>query len=205
MQVGVFADPTAAVDKLKAANVPYYTEAVKDNLTRVRAGPFPSKRGGGKGARAPQGPRPRRRAGGDQIRMSWLDIGVLVVLVASIAWGVWRGLVHEVLSLGGWILAFLAANLLCDSLPSELSRLHAAGVPRAGRLAGACSSAVLLIVAAGRACCWARSIKTVGLVKLDRWLGALFGLARGLLILLAFALVAGPDAAAAHAGLDRAR
>jgi DedD protein len=43
VQVGVFTDPTAAVDKLKAAKMPYYTEAVKDNLTRVRAGPFPSK------------------------------------------------------------------------------------------------------------------------------------------------------------------
>ena len=43
VQVGVFTDPTAAVDKLKAAKLPYYTEAVKDNLTRVRAGPFPSK------------------------------------------------------------------------------------------------------------------------------------------------------------------
>lgn len=43
VQVGVFADPAAAVDKLKAAKLPYYTEPLKDNLTRVRAGPFPSK------------------------------------------------------------------------------------------------------------------------------------------------------------------
>jgi DedD protein len=43
VQVGVFADPAAAVDMLKAAKLPYYTEALKDNLTRVRAGPFPSK------------------------------------------------------------------------------------------------------------------------------------------------------------------
>jgi DedD protein len=43
VQVGVFADPAAAVDKLKAAKVPYYTEALANNLTRVRAGPFPSK------------------------------------------------------------------------------------------------------------------------------------------------------------------
>jgi DedD protein len=43
VQVGVFADPAAAVDMLKAAKLPYYTELLKDNLTRVRAGPFPSK------------------------------------------------------------------------------------------------------------------------------------------------------------------
>jgi DedD protein len=42
-QVGVFADPANAIDKLKAAKLLYTTEIVKDNLTRVRAGPFPSK------------------------------------------------------------------------------------------------------------------------------------------------------------------
>ena len=43
VQVGVFADPASAIDKLKAAKLPYYTETLKDNLTRVRAGPFLTK------------------------------------------------------------------------------------------------------------------------------------------------------------------
>ena len=42
-QVGVFADPANAIEKLKAAKLTYSTEAAKDNLTRVRAGPFSSK------------------------------------------------------------------------------------------------------------------------------------------------------------------
>jgi len=41
-QVGVFADPASAIEKLKAAKLAYSTEKV-NNLTRVRAGPFPSK------------------------------------------------------------------------------------------------------------------------------------------------------------------
>jgi DedD protein len=41
-QVGVFADPANAIEKLKAAKLGYSTEKV-NNLTRVRAGPFPSK------------------------------------------------------------------------------------------------------------------------------------------------------------------
>src|SRR5262245_62013897 len=41
-QVGVFSDPSAAIDKLKEAKLKYYTEAV-NNLTRVRAGPFATK------------------------------------------------------------------------------------------------------------------------------------------------------------------
>jgi DedD protein len=41
-QVGVFADPANAIDKMKTAKLGYSTEKV-NNLTRVRAGPFASK------------------------------------------------------------------------------------------------------------------------------------------------------------------
>ena len=57
--------------------------------------------------------------------MTWIDYTVIVVLVVSIAWGAWRGLVHEMLSLIGWILAFAAGNLfaapLAEMLPSSMS------------------------------------------------------------------------------------
>ena len=43
VQVGAFANPDGAIAKLAAARVPYYTEAVKGNLTRVLAGPFASR------------------------------------------------------------------------------------------------------------------------------------------------------------------
>lgn len=42
-QVGVFANPENVTAKLKSAKVPYYTEPLKDRLTRVRAGPFASR------------------------------------------------------------------------------------------------------------------------------------------------------------------
>ena len=41
--VGAFSNPDGVIAKLSAARVPYYTEAVKGNLTRVRAGPFASR------------------------------------------------------------------------------------------------------------------------------------------------------------------
>jgi DedD protein len=43
VQVGVFSNPQAAIAKLKAAKMPHYTEPVQGNLTRVRAGPFPTR------------------------------------------------------------------------------------------------------------------------------------------------------------------
>jgi membrane protein required for colicin V production len=121
--------------------------------------------------------------------MNWLDIGVLVVLVASTAWGVWRGMVHEVLSLGGWILAFFAANLLCDSLSAQFPSSMRPEVRTL--VAWLAVFVAVLVVATILAMLLGKAIRAVGLVKLDRWLGALFGMARGLLILLAFALLAG--------------
>ncbi len=41
--VGAYTNPDAVISKLASANLPYYTEPVKGNLTRVRAGPFASK------------------------------------------------------------------------------------------------------------------------------------------------------------------
>jgi DedD protein len=43
VQVGAFANPQAAIAKLKSAKMPYTTESMQGNLTRVRAGPFASR------------------------------------------------------------------------------------------------------------------------------------------------------------------
>jgi DedD protein len=43
VQVGAFASPQPVIAKLQSAKMPYYTEAVNNNLTRVRAGPFPTR------------------------------------------------------------------------------------------------------------------------------------------------------------------
>jgi DedD protein len=41
--VGAFSNPDGVVAKLKAAKMPHYTEPMQGNLTRVRAGPFPTR------------------------------------------------------------------------------------------------------------------------------------------------------------------
>jgi len=43
IQVGAFTKPDAVRAKLSAAKVPYYTEPMSGNLTRVLAGPFASR------------------------------------------------------------------------------------------------------------------------------------------------------------------
>lgn len=43
IQVGAFANPQKVTAQLDGAKVPYYTEQIQNNLTRVRAGPFPTR------------------------------------------------------------------------------------------------------------------------------------------------------------------
>jgi membrane protein required for colicin V production len=121
--------------------------------------------------------------------MTWLDYTVIAVLLISIAWGAWRGLVHEVLSFSGWIMAFLAGNLLAAPL-SEM--LPAAMRPE---LRVVISFVVIfvgtLVAAALLAALVTKFIKVSVLHGLNRWLGALFGLLRGLLIVVVLAMVAG--------------
>lgn len=122
--------------------------------------------------------------------MTWLDYALIGVIVVSVGWGIWRGLVHEVMSLAGWVMAFLAANLfaapVAELLPEEIRRpewrtLIAYVLVFLGVLIVATLGAILL----------SRIMRAVGLGGLDRSLGAFFGLLRALVIAVAFALVAG--------------
>jgi membrane protein required for colicin V production len=121
--------------------------------------------------------------------MTWLDYAVIAVLLISIAWGAWRGLVHEVLSLVGWILAFVAGNLL--AMP--LAELFPAAVRPELRVVIAFVLIFVgtLVVAALLGALVTKFIKVSVLHSLNRWLGALFGLLRGLLIVVVLAMVAG--------------
>jgi membrane protein required for colicin V production len=122
--------------------------------------------------------------------MTWLDYGVIGVVVVSLIWGAWRGLVREIISILGWIIAFLAANLFAgplgesmpESIPSpELRVLVAFLVVFVAALAVATLLGLVL----------SKIVHAIGLGGLDRTLGSLFGIARGALIVLAFALLAG--------------
>jgi len=121
--------------------------------------------------------------------MTWLDYGVIAVLVLSIAWGTWRGLVDEVLSLAGWLLAFLAANLLA----APLSETFPANMRPEFRVVGAFLLVFIgtLVLTTLLTALVTKFVRVSVLQSLDRWLGALFGLLRGLVLVIAFALVAG--------------
>ncbi|HLX81668.1 MAG TPA: CvpA family protein [Burkholderiales bacterium] len=122
--------------------------------------------------------------------MTWLDYAVIGVFAASLAVGAWRGLVREVVSILGWVIAFLAANLFAgplgaampQAIPTPELRVAAAFVTVFALSLMVTSLAGLLI---------SKIVSAVGLGGLDRLLGAIFGIARGVLIVLAATLLAG--------------
>jgi len=122
--------------------------------------------------------------------VSWLDYAVVGVIALSIAWGAWRGLVREVISILGWVIAFLAANLfagpLGQALPAEIPTPELRlGIAFLAVFVGSLAVTTLLGLLLSK------MVQAVGLAGLDRALGALFGIARGVLILAAATLLAG--------------
>ena len=122
--------------------------------------------------------------------MTWLDYAVLGVFAASMALGAWRGLVREIVSILGWIIAFLAANLFAGPLGESMPR--AIPTPELRVLAAFLAVFVgALVVTTLAGLLLSRLAKAVGLLVFDRVLGGLFGIARALLIVVALALLAG--------------
>jgi membrane protein required for colicin V production len=122
--------------------------------------------------------------------MTWLDYVVLAGVLVSIGWGAWRGLVREVISVAAWVLAFLGANyfgsplaeVLPASIPTPELRVLIAFVGVFVVILAACTLVGQFL---------ARMVKVAGLGELDHVLGGFFGIARALVIMLAFAIVAG--------------
>ena len=120
--------------------------------------------------------------------MSALDWIFIVALLASIALGVWRGFVYEVLSVLNWLLAFVLAQWLGADVGRQLPM---GGSSEAlGNIAGF----VLVFVASvfiGGLLVWGlpKLIEQAGLRPVDRVLGGVFGLLRGLILLLALTVL----------------
>jgi membrane protein required for colicin V production len=122
--------------------------------------------------------------------MTWLDYAVIGVFAVSLVLGAWRGLVREIVSILGWVIAFLAANLLAGPLGPAMPEM----IPTPElRVAAAYVAifAVALILTSLAGLVLSKVVAAVGLGGIDRMFGTAFGAARGLLILFAAALLAG--------------
>jgi membrane protein required for colicin V production len=115
---------------------------------------------------------------------------VLTIMSASVALGLWRGVVAELLALAAWIVAFLVARAVATDVAAMLTRQIAEPGVRLAAAYVLVFFGVLLVVAIARLLI-SLLLKAAGLGLLDRLLGAGFGVLRGLLVVLAAVLVAG--------------
>jgi membrane protein required for colicin V production len=121
--------------------------------------------------------------------ISLTDWVLLGVLLASMLVGLWRGLVYEVLSLAGWVAAFVVAQWLAVDAVVWLPMIHGASESIQYAVAFAVVFVATVFVAGFVSWLIKKLIETVGLRPVDRTLGAVFGLARGVVLLLALTVV----------------
>ncbi|MEY4884445.1 MAG: hypothetical protein RIS34_2299 [Pseudomonadota bacterium] len=120
--------------------------------------------------------------------MTALDWIFLVVLLGSLLLGAWRGLVYEVVSALSWAAAFVLAQWYA---PDVAQKLPMTGAGEAVRYAAGFVVVFVATVFVGGLVAWLvkKLIEAVGLRPADRALGAVFGLFRGLILLLAATVV----------------
>ena len=122
--------------------------------------------------------------------MTSFDYVVIVIVAASVALGVWRGVVGEIIALAAWVMAFVAAKWW----GSEVARLFFSGIADPVlRLVTAWVAVfvVVLVLMALLRLAVRGLLKALGLGLSDRLLGIFFGLTRGLLIVLLLVTVGG--------------
>ena len=120
--------------------------------------------------------------------MASIDWILVAVLAASMLLGAWRGLVYEVLSVMGWIAAFVLAQWFAPDVAEKLPMQNSGETLRYAA-AFVLVFIVSVFVAGLNSALMKKIISVVGLRPVDRIMGAVFGLFRGLIFLLAFSVV----------------
>ena len=119
----------------------------------------------------------------DWAQLNGVDWAIIVVLVLSVMLSLWRGFAREALSLAGWLVAYIVANLFGGALASLLSGLIT-NVTGRYIVAYALLFVGTLMLSGVIAMLTAQLVKVTGLSLLDRLLGMAFGFARGLILVI---------------------
>ncbi len=122
--------------------------------------------------------------------MTVFDYAVLAIVAASILLGAWRGLVSEVLALAAWVAALLAGRALAPEMAPVFGEWLQEPALRYAAAFVAIVVAVLVAAALLRLAL-SKLLRAIGLGPLDRFLGAVFGVARGVLVVLLCVLIGG--------------
>lgn len=120
--------------------------------------------------------------------IGWVDWVLVGILFLSVVVGLMRGLVFEVLSLLGWLAAYIAAQWLSPLLAPHLP-VGRSGSALNQAAALACTFVAALVVWGLAARLLRMVIHATPLSVVDRVLGVTFGVARAVVLMLAIATV----------------
>jgi membrane protein required for colicin V production len=118
------------------------------------------------------------------------DYAVIAIILLSALVGWWRGFMYELFSLIGWLAAFVVARTFSAELVPYVPMAVGAENLRSAA-AFAALFIVTLIVGALFAWFLARLAKFAGLSGMDRKFGSIFGMLRGMLVVIALVWVGG--------------
>lgn len=124
------------------------------------------------------------------LELGWVDIALAVFLGLSVIVGLLRGFVFELLSLAGWFAAYFVGLWLTPSFQPDL-HVGAPGSTLNYGVTFACVFLVALVFWSLAARLVRALVRATPLSAFDRVLGAGFGFARGLVVLLVLATVVG--------------
>jgi membrane protein required for colicin V production len=118
-----------------------------------------------------------------------VDIVILIITVLSSAFGLWRGLIKEVLSLLTWIAALLVSRVYSEPLAGLMTgMIENDGI----RYVSAFVILFFIVMMFGTFLnsLMSKLLSVTGLKLADRLLGAGFGVARGVIIVLVIMFIA---------------
>lgn len=120
--------------------------------------------------------------------MTAFDYALVGIMSISVLVGLWRGAVYEVLSIMGWPLAFLVSRYVAPQLANVLPINN-----EQTRIALAYVGVFIAVLLIWAMLAWLLSklAKAVGLGLIDGMLGAMFGVLRGALVVIALVWSAG--------------
>jgi membrane protein required for colicin V production len=117
-----------------------------------------------------------------------VDIVILIITLLSSIFGLWRGLIKEVLSLLTWIAALLVSRVYSEPLAGLMTgMIENDGI----RYVSAFAILFVIVMMLGTFLNFLMSklLNFTGLKLADRLLGAVFGVARGVIIVLVILFV----------------
>ena len=115
--------------------------------------------------------------------MNQVDTAILIVIAISSVFGLWRGFVKEMLSLVSWIAALVVARLYSEPVAGLLENMIESS---SIRYVTAFSILFVMVMLAGTLInhFLNKVLAITGLKLLDRIMGAMFGVTRGVVIIL---------------------